>query len=195
LGGRRVTATLQVTPLELPDVKLVTPVVRPNTRGYFLERWNAAAFAAAGLDVAFVQDNQSRSFKGVVRGLHFQAGPHAQGKLVGVTRGRILDVAVDLRVGSPTFGRWVSAVLDDVKLQQLWLPAGFAHGFATLSEVADLIYKTDYPYTPAADAGVRWDDPTIGVAWQLEGATPWTSERDAVLPLLADLDRFPEARP
>ncbi len=189
------TATVQVTPLALPDVKLVTPMVRPDSRGFFLERWNAAAFAAAGLDVAFVQDNHSRSARGVVRGLHFQAGSHAQGKLVGVTRGRILDVAVDLRVGSPTFGRWVSAVLSDVELQQLWVPAGFAHGFAVLSEVADVIYKTDYPYTPAADAGVRWNDPTIAVAWQLEGATPLVSERDAALPLLTDLDRFPGARP
>lgn len=182
---------MNVSPLDLPDVKLLTPVVRHDSRGFFLERWNAVTFQAVGLDVRFVQDNHSRSVRGVVRGLHFQAQPHAQGKLVGVTRGRILDVAVDLRVGSPTFGRWVSAMLDDVALQQLWVPAGFAHGFAVLSEVADVIYKTDYPYAPAADAGVRWDDPTIGVDWRLEGASPMVSERDAALPLLADLTRFP----
>jgi len=186
---------VNVASLEIPAVKLMTPTVRQDRRGFFLERWNAAAFAAAGLDLTFVQDNHSRSVRGVVRGLHFQAGEHAQGKLVGVTRGTILDVAVDLRRGSATFGRWVSAVLDDVELEQLWVPAGFAHGFAVLSEEADVIYKTDRPYAPAADAGVRWDDPTIGVDWRLAGAAPIVSERDAALPLLADLRVFPAARP
>jgi len=184
-----------VTSLAIPAVKLITPTVRPDSRGFFLERWNAADFAANGLDVAFVQDNHSRSVRGVVRGLHFQAGAHAQGKLVCVARGAILDVAVDLRPGSPTFGRWVSAVLDDAELRQLWVPAGFAHGFAALTEVADVLYKTDRPYAPGSDAGVRWDDPAIGVDWGLGGTKPIVSERDAALPLLAELRRFPEPRP
>lgn len=185
---------VRVVPLRIPDVKLVLPTVHADARGFFVERWNAAAYAAAGLDVGFVQDNHSRSGRGVVRGLHFQSGEHAQGKLVGVARGRILDVAVDLREGSPTFGEWVSAVLDDVELGLLWVPAGFGHGFAVLSEVADVIYKTDYPFTPAADAGVRWNDPAIGVDWGLDGGEPLVSARDAALPPLAELRRFPEER-
>ena len=186
---------MRVTQLAIPDVKLVTPALRKDPRGFFLERWNEATFAAAGLDVRFVQDNHSRSARGVLRGLHFQSGVDAQGKLVGVTRGKILDVAVDLWRGSPTFGKWVSQTLDDVDLCQLWVPAGFAHGFAVLSEVADVLYKTDRPYAPSAEAGVRWDDPTLGVEWGLDGAAPLISERDAALPSLKDLERFPEGRP
>ncbi len=184
---------MNVTPLAIPDVKLVTPTVRPDSRGFFLERWNEGAFAEAGLPLRFVQDNHSRSVRGVLRGLHFQEGRHAQGKLVGVARGRILDVAVDLRRGSATFGGWVSSVLDDVELHQLWVPAGFAHGFLVLSEVADVLYKTDNSYTPTADAGLRWDDPTVGVDWGI--VDPILSARDAQLPSLADLKALPEGRP
>lgn len=184
---------MNVTSLAIPDVKLVTPTIKPDSRGFFLERWNEAAFAEAGLPLRFAQDNHSRSTRGVLRGLHFQAGRHSQGKLVGVARGRILDVAVDLRRGSATFARWVSVVLDDVDLRQVWVPAGFAHGFLVLSEVADVLYKTDRPYLPAADAGVRWNDPTLGVDWG--AADPVMSARDSQLPLLADLEAFPEGRP
>lgn len=183
---------MNVTSLAIPDVKLLTPSVKPDSRGFFLERWNEATFREAGLPLRFVQDNHSRSTHGVLRGLHFQAGMHAQGKVVGVARGGILDVAVDLRRGSATFGSWVSAVLDDVNLQQLWVPAGFAHGFLVLSEVADVLYKTDYPYTPEADGGVRWDDPDIGVDWGVAG--PVLSAKDAKLPFLTDLESFPEGR-
>lgn len=183
-----------ITPLAIPDVKLVAPTVHGDARGFFLERWNEAAFTAAGLAVRFVQDNHSRSREGVLRGLHFQVGPYAQGKLVGVARGKVLDVAVDLRRGSPTFGKWVSAVLDDESLHQLWVPAGFAHGFLVLSEVADVLYKTDHAYVRAADAGVRWDDPELAIDWGLGGNAPTVSERDAALPLLRDLNRFPGGR-
>lgn len=184
-----------VTELEIPAVKLVRPTVRSDGRGFFVERWNERDFSAVGLQIRFVQDNHSRSRRGVLRGLHFQKGTFAQGKLVGVARGRILDVAVDLRSSSPTFGRWVSAILDDTALEQLWIPAGFAHGFAVLSEVADVIYKTDAPYVPAADAGVRWDDASIGVDWALGDVPPIVSEKDASLPLLAQLSDLPSPRP
>lgn len=173
--------------MAIPDVKLVSPAVFRDDRGFLVERWSTATFAAAGLPLTFVQDNHSRSVRGAVRGLHFQTGPHAQGKLVGVTRGRVLDVAVDVRAGSPTFGLHVSALLDDESLQQLWVPAGFAHGFAVLSDVADVVYKMDRPYAPTAQAGVRWDDPALGIDWRLEGAEPVVSPRDAELPLLAEI--------
>jgi dTDP-4-dehydrorhamnose 3,5-epimerase len=173
--------------LAIPDVVLVTPRVHRDERGFFVERYRQEAFAAAGLPTEFVQDNHSRSSKGVLRGLHFQRGAFAQGKLVGVTRGEVLDVAVDLRHGSATFGRWVSAVLNDENLHMLWIPRGFAHGFVTRSEEADVVYKTDAPYVPGADAGVRWDDPTLAVDWQLEDlpqGAPRLSTRDANLPEL-----------
>lgn len=173
--------------LAIPDVVLVTPRVHRDERGFFLERYRQEAFAAAGLPTTFVQDNHSRSRKGVLRGLHFQRGAFAQGKLVGVTRGEVLDVAVDLRPGSTTFGRWVSAILNDENLRMLWVPRGFAHGFVTRSEEADVVYKTDAPYVPEADAGVRWDDPTLAIDWHLEDlpqGAPRLSTRDANLPEL-----------
>jgi len=173
--------------LAIPDVVLVTPRVHRDERGFFLERYRQEAFAAAGLPTTFVQDNHSRSRKGVLRGLHFQRGAFAQGKLVGVTRGEVLDVAVDLRPGSTTFGRWVSAILNDENLRMLWVPRGFAHGFVTRSEEADVVYKTDAPYVPEADAGVRWDDPTLAIDWLLEDlpqGAPRLSTRDANLPEL-----------
>jgi dTDP-4-dehydrorhamnose 3,5-epimerase len=173
---------VELIPQAIPDVKLLVPRVHGDARGFFLERWRRDV---PGLPAAWAQDNHSRSRGGTLRGLHYQLAAHAQGKLVGVVRGRILDVAVDLRRGSPTFGRWVSAVLDDERLHQLWVPPGFAHGFLVLSEVADVLYKVDHPYTPAAERGVRWDDPTLAIDW---GALhePLVSEKDAALPLLAD---------
>lgn len=179
----------EVQPLAIPDVKLVKPRVHRDARGFFVERWTEAL----GLGRGFVQDNHSRSMRGTLRGLHYQLEPHAQGKLVGVTRGEILDVAVDLRRGSPTFGQWVSALLNDDNLQQLWVPAGFAHGFMVLSKVADVVYKVDSPYAPEFEGGVRWNDPSLAIDWQLSalgasGSEPLLSARDAGLPLLADAD-------
>lgn len=167
-----------VQPLDLPEVKLVTPRVFRDQRGFFLERYVRKAYADAGIGNAFVQDNHSRSQKGTVRGLHFQRPPHAQAKLVSVTRGTIFDVAVDIRVGSPTYGRWVGAVLDDVDLRQLFVPAGFAHGFAVWSGLADVLYKVDAPYAPQAEGGLRWDDPTVGVAWGVSDAVVSAKDRE-----------------
>ncbi|MFO7545537.1 MAG: dTDP-4-dehydrorhamnose 3,5-epimerase [Trueperaceae bacterium] len=176
---------MEFLPLAIPEVVLVTPRVHRDARGFFLERYRQEAFAAAGLPTTYVQDNHSRSRIGVLRGLHFQHGAFAQGKLVGVTRGEVLDVAVDLRPGSATFGRWVSAILNDENLRMLWVPRGFAHGFVVRSEVADVVYKTDAPYVPGADAGVRWDDPALAIDWQLDvlpPGAPQVSPRDANLP-------------
>lgn len=174
-----------IRPLEIPQVKLITPQVHRDERGFFLERYRVDAFDRAGIGCRFVQDNHSRSQRGTVRGLHFQRPPHAQAKLVSVARGKIFDVAVDVRVGSPTYGEWVGVVLDDVSLRQLFVPAGFAHGFAVLSSVADVMYKVDAPYAPEAEGGLRWDDPTVGIAWGLTG--PLVSAKDQQLPALQSL--------
>lgn len=170
----------------IPDVKLLVPKVFRDARGFFLERWRQGV---PGLPTAWAQDNQSRSQRGTLRGLHYQLSAHAQGKLVGVTRGKILDVAVDLRRGAPTFGQHVTAVLDDESMHQLWVPRGFAHGFLVLSDVADVLYKTDAPYAPAAERGIRWDDPALAIDWRAPGAEagdwrPLVSEKDAALPFL-----------
>lgn len=180
------------TTFAVPDVLLLTPTVHTDHRGHFVERWQREEFAAAGLDTDFVQDNLSRSRRGTLRGLHYQREPHQQGKLVGVSRGKILDVAVDLRRGSPGFGRHVAVVLDDETLQQLWVPPGFAHGFLVLSEVADVSYKVDAFHAPASEGGIRWDDPTLAIDWNgagvdLEGG-PLVSPRDAALPSLVEAE-------
>ena len=191
--GTRYGVTVSVTTFDVPDVLLLTPAVHRDERGHFVERWRSDAYAAAGVDADFVQDNLSRSGRGTLRGLHFQREPHAQGKLVGVSRGRVLDVAVDLRRGSPAFGRHVAVELDDVSMRQLWVPRGFAHGFLVLSEVADVQYKVDAFHSPTAEGGVRWDDPALAIAWGQQGAEasvtrPLVSPRDAALPLLSDAD-------
>lgn len=169
---------------------LISPRVHRDDRGYFLEAWRRDQYRQLGLDVDFVQVNSSRSRFGTLRGLHFQRQPHAQGKLVSVVRGRVVDVAVDLREGSPTFGRHVKAVLDDESHARLWVPRGFAHGFLAISEDADVVYQVDGLHAPAAEGGVRWDDPDLGVAWELERylgeARPLVSPRDAALPLLSE---------
>ncbi len=178
---------IEATPLS--GVKLITPRVFGDDRGFFLESWNAASFAAAGLDVNFVQDNHSRSSKGVLRGLHYQLGT-PQGKLVRVTSGAVFDVAVDIRKSSANFGKWVGYELSDANKQMLWIPPGFAHGFLVLTETADFLYKCTTPYDAPADRGIRWDDPAIGVDWPLAGLTPQLSGKDGITPLLADAEVF-----
>jgi len=173
---------------ELPGVLRIALSPHGDARGFFVERWRADAAAALGLP-AFVQLNHSRSQRGALRGLHFQAPPHAQSKLVGVVRGAIFDVVVDLRRSSPTFGRWAGTVLDDEHHELLWVPAGFAHGFLVISDVADVLYQVDAGYAPAAEGGLPWDDPGLAIAWPLvPGEAPTLSARDASWPPLADLE-------
>lgn len=175
---------MRVTPTSLPDVKLVEPATRSDHRGRFFELCRADDFREAGLPDRFVQDNVSVSHHGVVRGLHLQH-PRGQGKLVCVLAGEIFDVAVDVRVGSPTFGKWVGKTLSADAPRQLYIPPGFAHGFAVLSHEAMVLYKcTDY-YSPADELTIRWDDPAIGIEWPAMDAV--LSERDASSPRLGDM--------
>ena len=172
-------------PLAIPGLVLITPRVFPDERGFLMETFQVSTFRAAGIATDFVQDNHSLSTGGVVRGLHYQAAPHAQGKLVRVALGRIWDAAVDLRRGSPTFGQGCGVELSDENHAMLWLPPGFAHGFATLSPTAHLLYKCTAEYDPASERGVRWNDPTLGLIWPV--TAPLVSPRDAALPLLKDI--------
>ena len=173
---------------------LLTPRLFGDDRGFFFESWNQRSFAAAlGLPVeqapVFVQDNHSRSSRGVLRGLHYQLPPHPQGKLVRCIVGDIFDVAVDIRRGSPTFGQWVGAVLSAENQQQLWVPEGFAHGFLTLSEHAEVLYKTTDFWSKDCERAIRWDDPQLAITWpgaQLEGLAPLLAPKDAAAPWLAD---------
>lgn len=171
----------------LPGVLLLEPQVFGDERGFFVETFQESLLAHAGLDVRFVQDNQSRSRRGVLRGLHYQL-QQPQGKLVRAARGRVFDVAVDVRLGSPHFGRWFGAILDDESHRQMYIPAGFAHGFVVLSEVADFVYKcTDY-YHPQSEQGIRWDDPQIGIEWPAEILDSLSlSAKDLQAPLLRDV--------
>ena len=170
--------SLIVTPLALPELLLLEPEVHRDARGSFVETFNARTFrAATGVDAVFVQDNQVRSVRGVLRGLHVQT-PAGQGKLVRVTAGRVFDVAVDLRRGSPRFGRWAGQVLEADRLTQLWVPPGFAHGYLVLSDEAEVCYKVTAHRVPADERVLRWDDPDVAVAWPLEGP-PRLSARDA----------------
>ncbi len=178
-----------VTDTALPGVKLIEPKVFGDDRGFFIETWNARSFAEAGLDLAFVQDNHSRSAKGVLRGLHYQL-QNPQGKLVRVTSGAVFDVAVDIRHSSPHFGQWVGYELSDANKRMLWVPPGFAHGFLVLSDTADFLYKCTALYDPPNDRGIRWDDPAIGIAWPDTGVTPALSGKDASAPLLAAAEVF-----
>ena len=181
---------MKVLGTAIPEVKLVEPRVFEDDRGFFLETFHAGRFAEHGLPSEFVQDNHSRSRRGVLRGLHYQLR-RPQGKLVGVARGEIFDVAVDIRRGSPTFGRWAGAVLSESNHHMLWVPPGFAHGFFTLSDVADVIYKCTALYEPADDRGVLWSDPAIGIEWP--GADPILSDKDRALRTLdAAHDDLPE---
>ena len=179
---------MNITETSLPGVLLIEPKVFGDARGFFLESWNRQTFADRGLDIDFVQDNHSRSGKGVLRGLHYQLN-EPQGKLVRVTQGRVFDVAVDMRRSSPNFGRWAGVELTADNHRMLWIPPGYAHGFLVLSESADFLYKTTTYYAPQWDRGVRWDDPEIGVQWPLDGA-PLLSAKDQVQPLLKDAEVY-----
>jgi dTDP-4-dehydrorhamnose 3,5-epimerase len=170
---------MNVRPTAIPDVVVVEPKVFGDARGFFYESFNRQALEAAlGRPLEFVQDNHSRSVKGVLRGLHYQQ-PHPQGKLVRAVVGEVFDVAVDLRRGSPTFGRWVGEVLSAENKRQLWIPEGFAHGFLVLSEAAEFLYKTTDYYHPEAEHCIRWDDPALAIAWPDVGAPPAVSAKDA----------------
>jgi dTDP-4-dehydrorhamnose 3,5-epimerase len=170
-----------VTRTAIADVLILEPRVFGDARGFFFESFNLRDFeAATGLrGVTFVQDNHSRSARGVLRGLHYQVPPHAQGKLVRVVRGAVFDVAVDIRPDSPTYGRWVGVELSESNHRQLWIPPGLAHGFLTLSDEADFLYKTTDYYSPAHERCIRWDDPTLAIEWPLGGRAPVLSEKDA----------------
>lgn len=183
---------MQVEDLGLAGVKLIRPRRFADHRGYFVETWNRKAFAAAGIEVDFVQDNLSHSReRGTIRGLHFQRAPAEQAKLVRAVRGSILDVAVDIRPGSPTYGRSVSAVLTAEQGEQLYVPAGYAHGFCTLEPNTEVAYKVSSFYEPEHDGGIAWDDPDLGIDWRLGGTAPVLSDKDARLPRLAELISTP----
>ena len=177
---------MEITPTDLPDVLLIEPNVHRDERGFFLETWHAARYAEAGLDVGFVQDNHSRSQRGTLRGLHAQIAT-PQGKLVRASLGEIFDVAVDIRHGSPTFGKHVSAVLSAKNWAQLWIPAGFAHGFCTLEPDTEVLYKTTGYYSAESSRGTRWDDPALGIPWPTEAREATLSSADQTYPPLAEL--------
>ena len=168
---------------------ILEPRVFGDERGFFMESWNAQAFAQAGLDLTFVQDNHSRSQKGVLRGMHFQ-NPGPQGKLVRVVRGAVFDAVVDLRRSSPTFGKWTGVILSAENKRIFWVPEGFAHGFLTLEDDTDFLYKCTAPYAPQYEASLAWDDPAVGIDWPLEGIEPKLSAKDAVGLPLADVKAF-----
>ncbi|MGI4880061.1 MAG: dTDP-4-dehydrorhamnose 3,5-epimerase [Janthinobacterium lividum] len=180
---------MKVVDTPLPPVKLIEPKVFGDDRGFFLESWNARAFADAGLDLDFVQDNHSRSARHVLRGLHYQI-VDPQGKLVRVTVGAVFDVAVDLRRSSPNFGRWVGFELSAENKRMLWVPPGFAHGFVVLSESADFLYKCTTPYAPANERSLAWNDVAVGIEWPIGDAVPLLSAKDAAAPSLADAEVF-----
>jgi len=177
---------VRIIETSLPGCIVIEPAVHGDARGYFYESWNARTFAEAGLDFSFVQTNVSRSARGVLRGLHYQF-PNPQGKLVNVLEGEVYDVAVDIRAGSPTFGRWAAAILSAENKRHFWIPEGFAHGFAVLSEFATFTYQCTALYDHAADAGIRWNDADIAVDWPI--SAPLLSDKDERAPFLRDLAR------
>ncbi|QXN23792.1 dTDP-4-dehydrorhamnose 3,5-epimerase [Shewanella putrefaciens] len=175
---------------KIPDVKIIEPVVFGDERGFFFESFNQQLFdAAVGYPVKFVQDNHSKSSKGVLRGLHYQLPPHAQGKLVRCVVGEVFDVAVDIRKNSPTFGQWVGVHLSAENKKQLWIPAGFAHGFVTLTETAEFLYKTTNFYAPQSEASICWNDSDIGIEWPLID-NPSLSSKDQMSSLLINATIF-----
>jgi dTDP-4-dehydrorhamnose 3,5-epimerase len=180
---------MNVVATALPGVMLIEPRVFGDDRGFFLESWNAQAFAAAGIDAAFVQDNHSRSAKGVLRGLHYQIEA-PQGKLVRVTAGAVFDVVVDMRRSSPQFGYWVGFELSAANKRMLWVPPGFAHGFLTLSDSVDFLYKCTTFYAPEHERAVIWNDAQLAIEWPIEIALPLLSAKDATAPRFADAESF-----
>lgn len=178
---------MKIIATDLPGVLIIEPAVHGDARGFFQETYHARRYADAGIDLPFVQDNHSRSGQGILRGLHYQR-EHPQGKLVRVTQGAAFDVAVDIRKGSPTFGKWIGVTLSEDNFRQVYIPPGFAHGFCTLSEQVDFLYKcTDY-YHPEDEQGVLWNDPDIGIDWPAVGAEFRLSEKDRCNKRLRDLD-------
>lgn len=179
---------MKASATSIPDVLVIEPKVFGDARGFFFESFNQRAFnEAVGADVHFVQDNHSRSSKGVLRGLHFQV-QQPQGKLVRVVRGAVFDVAVDIRHASPTFGKWVGVELTENNQRQLWIPPGLAHGFLVLSDVADFLYKTTAYYAPAYERCIAWNDPALAIAWPDVGQVPQLSVKDSAAPGLADCE-------
>lgn len=174
----------------IPDLKIIEPKVFGDNRGFFMESWNKRAFEDLGLDLDFVQDNHSRSAKGVMRGLHFQ-NPNPQGKLVRVVSGRVWDVAVDVRRASPTFGQWVGVELSAANKRMFWVPPGFAHGFVSLEDETDFIYKCVGYYDPANEHSLLWNDPAVGIDWPLEGLEPQLSGKDKAGKPLNEVEAYP----
>lgn len=170
---------MKATPTKIPDVFVIEPRVFGDERGFFFESFNEKAFSeATGTNVSFVQDNHSKSVKGVLRGLHYQLPPKAQGKLVRVVQGEVFDVAVDIRKYSPTYGQWVTEILSAENKKQLWIPPGFAHGFLTLSETAEFLYKTTDYWSPEHERAIKWDDAALNIPWPLSKTNPLVSEKD-----------------
>jgi dTDP-4-dehydrorhamnose 3,5-epimerase len=176
---------MQIEKTDIPDVLIIKPKVFTDKRGFFLESYNKKTFAEAGIDIEFVQDNHSKSSKGVLRGLHFQVN-HPQGKLVRALQGEVLDVAVDIRPDSPTLGKWVAVILNSEEMNQIWVPTGLAHGFRVLSDTAEIAYKTTDYYHPEDESGIRWNDPKLGIDWG-NGGEPILSDKDQKLPFFNEV--------
>lgn len=177
---------MNVRTTEIPGLTILEPKIFEDSRGYFFESYNQKAFEQAGITNRFVQDNQSKSTYGVLRGLHFQRDPFSQAKLVRVLEGKVLDVAVDLRAGSPTYGKWHGEILSAENKKQMFIPRGFAHGFLVLSETAEFFYKCDNFYSREHDGGIRFDDPALKIDWQFNANKLVISEKDAKLPLMSE---------
>jgi dTDP-4-dehydrorhamnose 3,5-epimerase len=181
---------MKVTDTKIPDVKIIEPTVFEDERGYFFESFNHKKYEEAiGREVSFVQDNHSKSVKGVLRGLHYQLPPHAQGKLVRVVQGEVFDVAVDIRKSSPTLGQWVAEVLSAENKKQLWIPEGFAHGFLTLSDTAEFLYKTTDYYAKACEQSIIWNDANINIPWPKQTKVS-VSDKDSVAAIFQDAKTF-----
>ena len=180
---------MKIIETEIPDLLIIEPKVFGDDRGFFMESWNAKTFREAGLDIEFVQDNHSRSSRGVLRGLHYQK-PGPQGKLVRVTAGAVYDVVVDLRRSSPAFGKWVGVELSAANKRMFWVPEGMAHGFLCLEDGTDFMYKCRGPYDPSNEHALLWNDPAIGIEWPLDGTVPQLAAKDAAGKPLADAVTF-----
>ncbi len=180
---------MKIVRCDIDGPLIIEPQVFGDERGFFMESWNAAKFAEAGLDIAFVQDNHSRSQKGVLRGMHFQ-NPGPQGKLVRVVSGAVYDVAVDLRRSSPTFGKWMGVELSAQNKRMFWVPQGFAHGFLTLEDGTDFLYKCDAPYAPQNEHSLAWDDPAVGIEWPLDSIDVQLSAKDRAGKALGEVEAF-----